>query len=269
MSDETGEFFPFRDESGDDDEQTREQSPGKEPNGRTRKDDDETVMMPPAEAEPTRIRQDAATSIYRPVRPGEAWQDEEVWEGRAGVRAPRPGAVGAEQWDGPAPEPPGRWWAPAGIGIVAFALLAMLGWGIYLIVRNSGDDDRESPAVVSTTVAPAETAEPTTAPPTTSPATTAPSSPPPSSPGDSTIPAVRGLTMRDAQAVLNQKGFNYRLRFVATTDSPAGTVIGSDPVEGQEVPADTVVNLIVAIAPASDPASVAPVPAPSSDMDFN
>jgi beta-lactam-binding protein with PASTA domain len=43
------------------------------------------------------------------------------------------------------------------------------------------------------------------------------------------------------------------LRFVISDDAPAGTVIDSDPEEGQEVPPDTVVTLIIAAEPTTQP----------------
>jgi beta-lactam-binding protein with PASTA domain len=59
------------------------------------------------------------------------------------------------------------------------------------------------------------------------------------------VPALKGLSSQEARKALDRKGLNYRLRYVPS-DSPAGTVIDSDPAEGQQVPADTVITLIIA-----------------------
>ncbi|WP_067493969.1 PASTA domain-containing protein [Actinoplanes sp. TFC3] len=287
MSDDTGEFFPFRDEN--------ENAAGNQPNGRPRKDDDQTRMMPPTDAEDdaTQLQRpvsgDAttvqrpvsgdATAVYRPADDGRSWAEEdEIWAGRAGVRAPGPqeDATGTD-WAGVPPEEPrGKWWTPILVGIVALILLALLGWGIYLIVQSSDDGDSPTgpgatpsqapPAATATTPAPAET-PPTTTPTTTTAATTKPTSSPPSSPSDVTIPALRGLSLDEAKTALNRKNLNYRLRYVASTDAPPGTVIGSDPAEGQQVPDDTIVNLIIASEPTATTTPPTSTTTPTSEFD--
>jgi pyruvate/2-oxoglutarate dehydrogenase complex dihydrolipoamide acyltransferase (E2) component len=129
-------------------------------------------------------------------------------------------------------------------------VLGLLGWGIYLIAQSGGDDGT-TPDAPASTAAPATTAattKPTTAPPTTRPATTEPATSPPVVPSDIIVPALKGLSSAEARAALDRKGLNYRLRYV-TSDSPAGTVIDSDPAEGQQIPADTVIALIIAANP--------------------
>ncbi|MEV4640835.1 PASTA domain-containing protein [Actinoplanes sp. NPDC049548] len=263
MSDDTGEFFPFRDESSGEGR--------KHPNGGPRSgdaDDAATRPMPrhagdadrtellPAADDATQVTgrppQPDATAVYS-AGENHNWADEDqVWAGRAGVRPPRPGADSTRtDWAAvPADEPRGRWWTPIAVGIVALLLLGVLSWGIYLILQSTGDDEETPAPVVPASAAPARTTEPTSQPtsepPTTAPTTTEPTSSPPAPPKDVTIPALRGLSLEEARAALNRTGLNYRLRYVASTEAPPGTVIGSDPVEGQQVPGDTVVNLIVA-----------------------
>jgi beta-lactam-binding protein with PASTA domain len=92
--------------------------------------------------------------------------------------------------------------------------------------------------------------------------------PPP--PRDITVPALKGLSEDEARAALDRKLLRYRLRYV-TSDYPAGTVIDSDPAEGQQVPADTVISVIVATAPTTSAAptqttaSTAPTDQPDGD----
>jgi hypothetical protein len=139
---------------------------------------------------------------------------------------------------------------PILIGIVALILLALLGWGIWLII---GAQDRNTPATtpaVTTPVAPPST-EPTTEPTTEEPTTTPPTTEPTNT--EVTVPALRGMSRDQAQAALSRRGLSSRLRFVVSDDAPAGTVIDSDPEEGQEVPPDTVVTLIIAAEPTTQP----------------
>lgn len=285
MSDDTGEFFPFRDESEDD--------PEVPPKGRPRTGDgdpDRTGLMPAADhptqaaagGDETRIvpvgdddattvyratRESDATTVYQPVGGHDPWaeDDDAVWAGRAGVRPGGPGdpdpATGWAAEPGPE-EPRGRWWTPIAVGFVALVLLALLGWGIYLIVQNTGDDE-ETPApavsVTATASAPPATTPPASEAPSTAPATTTPTSAAPTTtPADLTIPALRGLSLEEARAALNGTGLNYRLRYVLSTEAPPGTVIDSDPAEGQQVPADTVVNLIIASEPTATPTTPPP-----------
>lgn len=177
-----------------------------------------------------------------------------AWTGRAEVRPPQPrprGEFATRDWDAlpPPREPRGRWWMPIVVGIVVLVLLALLGWGVWLILQASAKDD-ESPAPASTTSVPApETTEPTSTPTTTP--TTSPSTTEPTGPTEVTIPALKGLSSDEARQALARTGLAYRLRFVTSADAAPGTVIDSDPAEGQQVPSDTTVTLIVASAPSS------------------
>jgi hypothetical protein len=264
--DETGEYVPFQEEG----EIPPIDGPPKD--GRTERmprvaaEADRTQVSPAVADDATqmtpRAPQSDATSVLpaatsdgtrteRHPRSTDNWADGEdsVWTARAGVRQSRTGYgddfTPADWAAEPGDEPGGRWWTPIAVSIVAFLLLGLLGWGIYLIVQASGDDAGRgataSPAAPAATTA---ATRPTTTPPataTTQPATTTP----PVTPTDVTVPALKGLSSQEARAALDRRGLNYRLRFV-TSDSPAGTVIDSDPAEGQQVPADTVIALIIA-----------------------
>jgi hypothetical protein len=145
---------------------------------------------------------------------------------------------------------------PILVGIVALVLLALLGWGIWLILR--AQDQGNPGPVAPSTGAPAPTTKPTsqatTEPPTTEPTTTEPTV------SEVTIPAVRGMSREDAEQALGRRGLSSRTRSVASTDAPPGTVIGSDPEEGRAVPPDTVVTLIIA----AEPRTSSPTPSPKA-----
>ncbi|GAB1643808.1 PASTA domain-containing protein [Krasilnikovia sp. MM14-A1259] len=222
-------------------------------------DGDATAVLPGTGAD-----RDATAVLPGTPGGGAGWGA--AWAGQAGVRPPRPSAaIGdtREQWAVPAERKPrGRWWMPVLVGIVVVALLTLLGWGVYMILQAVNRD--ETPAPVATTSAPTPASTPPSTapstPPSTAPSTTAtpgtPATTEPTGPTSVTIPALKGLSLQDAIQALDRTGLAYRVRFVRS-DAPAGTVIDSDPVEGQQVPSDTTVTLIVASPPS-------PSAAPSS-----
>ncbi|MFI5893298.1 PASTA domain-containing protein [Actinoplanes sp. NPDC051513] len=220
------------------------------------RDDDATRVAPAAS--PASSPGDDATRVA-PAASSAAEDDDwassrakPVWSGRAEVRSPRPGqTIYDTDWsDGPAAAPGqrDRWWMPIVAGIIVLILLGVLAWAIYVIVQNAGDE--QTPAttpstVVATTNPPPSTAPSTalsTAPTTTVPTTTATTQQPTTS---VTVPALKGLPLADARAALNRMGLRYRVLYVTNTAAP-GTVIDSDPAEGQEVPPDTRITIVVA-----------------------
>ena len=214
---------------------------------------DATSVMPAAERDAG--RDDAGAGGVSPA-----------WTGRAEVRPPQPGPGGdsaTRDWDAVPPprEPRGRWWMPIVVGIAVLVLVALSGWGFWLILRAwAKDGESPVPAATTSAAAPATT-EPASTPSTTTP-TTSPSTTEPTGPAEVTIPALKGLSSDEARRALDRTGLAYRLRFVTSTDAAPGTVIDSDPAEGQQVPSDTTVTLIVASAPSSaataTPTSTAP-----------
>jgi PASTA domain len=224
--------------------------------------DDPTVVTPrPAPRDATSVMPAVGREDDWAAAPGS------VWAARAEVRPPRPGTdVTQEEWAvPPASEPRGRWWMPIVVGILVLVLLALLGWGIWLILQatNSGDNQAPAPAVSTSAAAP-ETTEPTTATATTEPTTT-PTTTEPTGPAEVTVPALKGLSSAEARQALARKGLAYRLRFV-TSPAPAGTVIDSDPAEGRQVPADTTVTLIVSVQPSSSPTPSTTPPTDTGDQ---
>jgi hypothetical protein len=257
--DETRQFSPFDDE--DDATRTEGQAGPNHPDDgprssdawvfdrtdRTPRDDDATAVTPAPPRD--------ATSIMPPANDPGTGRAEAPWAGRAEVRPPRPGVESDypdSDWTAAPPsEPRGKWWMPILIGILALILVALLGWGIWLIIqaqdRNNGTP---APAPATSAIAPPTTqptADPTTEAPTTQPTTTEPT------PTEVTIPALRGLSQQAAQQALSRRGLSSRLLFVISTEAPPGTVIDSDPPEGQEVPPDTTVTLIIAAAQPTTP----------------
>jgi hypothetical protein len=257
--DETRAFSP----RGDHDDATRVQRPadGNHPDDGPRSGDawvfDRTQQQPPVPGDETvadsRPPQRDATSIMPPARDEQtAGQGGAPWAGRAEVRPPRPGDYEETDWATAAPssEPRGKWWMPILVGIIGLILVALLGWGVWLIIQAQNQDDQTPAPAPATSAAPQTTpatTEPATTPPTTEPTTTEPTT------TEVTIPALRGLSQQDAIQALSRRGLSSRLRFVASDDAAPGMVIDSDPEEGQEVPPDTTVTLIIAAPPTTAP----------------
>ena len=226
--------------------------------GKGSRDDDtldDARQVPAVRDEPTVVAdRPGSTAILPPVNDDD-WAPSRAnpaWSGRAEVRAPQPGRGYPEvDWAAAAPAPQrDRWWMPIVVGIIALVLLAVLGWAVYLLVNSSGDEQTPAPSVTTSAAAtPTETATTETSSPSPTPTTTTPSPEPSTTDPTSAeviIPALRGLALSEAQAALRSTGLNYRLIYRQAPDVPAGTVIDSDPVEGQEVPPDTTVTLVIA-----------------------
>jgi hypothetical protein len=236
---------------------------------------DPTVVAPIPGGAPGRPPRPDATSVMPPVTDDwAASRGNAAWSGRAEVRAPRPGVTEYEETEwpaGPVREPRDKWWMPILIGVIVLVLLGALGWGIYLIVQKSGNDETPAPATTPSaaplTTATTATTEPTTEPTTTSPPTTTPTTTEPTNEAI-TIPAMKGRSLAEARAALNSIGLNYRLIYRADGDATPGTVLDSDPPEGQEVPADTTVTLVIATAPqTTNPATPSPTTTDGPDDD--
>jgi hypothetical protein len=185
-----------------------------------------------------------------------------AWSGRAEVRAPQPARTGydADWAERPRPVQRDHWWMPIVVGLVVLVMLAVLGWAVFLIVQSVDREEAPSPspsATAATSTAPATsqaTTTPTTAPTTTTPTPTPSTTEPTTT--EVTVPALRGLALADAQAALKRTGLSYRLIY-RDGDAPPGTVIDCDPAEGQEVPPDTTVTLVVAQGATTTPTGAA------------
>lgn len=220
---------------------------------------DETRPMPSVDA--TRVQ-----PTESPSGPRADDADDAVWSGRAAVRPPRRGEpeYGEADWAdfGPA-EREGRWWTPIAVGIAALMLLALLGFGVAVIVQNSGGD-ADSPAPAPTTratTARGTAPEPPVVTPTvTETASTVATTEPVDT--EVTVPALRGMPLADAQAALERSGLTSRV-IRRSSDAEPGTVIDSDPPEGRLVPSDTRITLVVAADRTAEPSpSSLPATAP-------
>jgi hypothetical protein len=190
-------------------------------------------------------------------RPEPDEPDRDVWTGRAGVRpygaVPRTPYDEAGDWADPAqPEPSGRWWTPIAVGSISLVLLALLGIGVVVIVQNIGDTETPEAPPTAARLPTATDPGVTTPIPTTTSTTTEPAD------QEVNVPALRGMPLADAQAALTRSGLGWRV-LRRESDAEPDTVIDCDPAEGQQVPSDTRVTLIVAAGRAGTPASPAPV----------
>ncbi|MEV0728671.1 PASTA domain-containing protein [Polymorphospora sp. NPDC050346] len=209
-------------------------------------DADSTAPLPAGDDRTARLGDDRTAQFGGGDRVGG-----DVWSGRAGVpppgaapRTPAPATVEQVEWD-EVDRGPRRWWLPIVAGVVALLLLAVLGFGIWLIVGSTGDDGGPvTPSPSATTGSPSPSPSPTSAAP-----TTASASPSPSEPETVEVPPVLGLPEAVARGLLDQFGLTYGLEFRDSDEAP-GTVIEVQPGVGTEVPPGEQVTLVIAQAPA-------------------
>ncbi|MFF5172421.1 PASTA domain-containing protein [Micromonospora sp. NPDC000089] len=165
-----------------------------------------------------------------------------VWSGRAGVPVPRPADYREPAEWYPDDQRGRRWWLPILLGILALLLVAVIGTGVWLVLRSARDDAPTPTPPPVPTSAPVTSAAPTT---------TAPTTEPPSSPPTTTaaaripMPALTGLSRTTAQSLLDRLGLAYRVQ-TRPSDQPAGTVIETDPAAGEPVARGDEVTLVVA-----------------------
>ncbi|MFC0532862.1 PASTA domain-containing protein [Phytohabitans kaempferiae] len=245
--DQTGEFDPF----ADDDAPSRdgaataaggsapEPGAGDEP---TPPESDRTAPLPPPV---DATRQMPAVDETAPA------SQSPVWSGRAGVPPPHASVPrGPDAGEPPPPEDSGGpWWMPIVLGIVALLLAGGLIVGIWLIVN--ADNEQTGP-----TPTPSPTLAPTSAPATSVAPTTSSPAPPTTAPAGVPVPRLVGLTDQAAREALEELGLDYQLVYRPAGEEP-GTVIESDPAEGETVPDGGVVTLVIAspLTPTTPPTS--------------
>lgn len=66
------------------------------------------------------------------------------------------------------------------------------------------------------------------------------------------VPATRMISLAEARASLDRRGFEYRIRYETDATQPPGVVLDSEPPEGMEVLPGTVVTLVVARPPETE-----------------
>ncbi|HEX6682835.1 MAG TPA: PASTA domain-containing protein [Candidatus Limnocylindrales bacterium] len=180
-----------------------------------------------------------------------------AWSGRAGVPAPqssgrlRDSAPYTQQIPQPGQQRP--WWTPVLLGLVAVGLLGALILAAYWMNREN-PAPVESPAP-SAVVVPSPTPEATTAPPTTQPAT-------PTAPQAVPVPRLVGLTQDQATTQLDQLGLAYRFEY-RQAPAPEGTVVESRPGQGEMVPLQTTVTLVISTGQDPEPTPT-PTPTPTA-----
>lgn len=67
-----------------------------------------------------------------------------------------------------------------------------------------------------------------------------------------TVPAIAGMTQKDAKAALEEAGYTSRIDYVYNEEVAEGTVLGSDPGEGEKVPSGSEIGIQVALSRATE-----------------
>jgi hypothetical protein len=206
-------------------------------------DNDETIVLPT-------FGQPRAgdTPVLPPVS---------AWSGRAGVPPPLGvrDAVTVDEWR--QPDTGRRWWLPVMLALVALALLALLGLGLWLLLRGDSSSDPGAPVAP----APAGPTEPSPSPPGTP--TGATTEETRTVPEQVMVPPLVGIDSATAQSILDDAGLTYRLTSRVSADAPAGRVLETDPGEGSLVRKGSRVTLVIALAaPSSSSAPLPSLPLP-------
>jgi hypothetical protein len=203
--------------------------------------DQPTSNQPPADGD-----RPADETTVLPSTGGPAEPPAPRWSARAGVPvgAPRRQVPVEQQW---VPEQPRTWWAPILIIVAILVLVGLIALGLWIAARNpSGTTPVASPTPSPTASSP-------------SPSPSPPPSPTPSaSPSELqvSVPPLRGVSLTDAQQILQSQGLNWKVVTRPSDEVAVGSVIGTDPPAGTVVPTGSEVILYVATAvtPSSPPA---------------
>jgi hypothetical protein len=185
----------------------------------------------------------------------DATQVADAWTGRAEVRGPTP-AADTEEWiDQGEPEPGRRWWLPILLGLLAILLVFGAVAAFVALSNNSGGGPNPTPT-------PSHPAPTSAAPsPTSAPPSPSPSSAPPSA-ATVIVPETSGDTQAVATGKLQALGLVVHTQTQEDPVATPGTVLGTVPTAGTEVPTGSDITLIIAKALAS--ASPSPPPPASS-----
>ncbi|GHJ46626.1 hypothetical protein Cs7R123_39680 [Catellatospora sp. TT07R-123] len=201
-------------------------------------------QVPPVDADRTEVLSSSdvpetpaldRTSVLPPV--------DDVWTGRAGVRAPQPQEDTLPPLEyGPAER---SWLAPALITVVSVLLLAVMGVAVWFAMRDNAPAPlpSESP-----------TAAPSPAAPTSAAASPAPSPSVAASPV--AVPQdIVGMSQEQAIAALQAVGLNPDVELRPTDEVAPGTVVATEPDPGSLLEPHATVKIIVAV----------PLPSPSAE----
>jgi hypothetical protein len=169
------------------------------------------------------------------------------WSARAAIPPPEaPQVRGTTQRSWTEEPPPGerRWWVPALIALVGLLLLAVFGYGLWLLLGGGRDNGRPgAPSVPSLS---ATAPEP---PGGTEPSPAEPSAPTATTEAGVVVPRLIGLSEADARATLDDVGLRYRLAFEENGGFPPGHVVTTDPPSGTVIPRGSQIVLVIATAP--------------------
>jgi hypothetical protein len=205
--------------------------------------DDETAHLP-ASGGP----RSGDTAILPPVP---------AWSGRAGVPPPDAIRVPEEVSGYEEPGPSRRWWTPLLLALLALVLLGLLGFGLWLILRQDSNPDPGTPAVTppapSTQTSLSSPAAPS---PTTSPSTQ-------SVPAQVVVPSLVGMDSDTAQSTLERLGLTVRLVSRPDPAAPPGTVVDTLPPAGSVVREGSRITLVIASAAPSPSPALPSFPTPS------
>jgi hypothetical protein len=150
---------------------------------------------------------------------------------------------------------------PILLGTLAVLVLGALAVAAWLVLNSAGTSTPPADAPTTSAAAPSRSSrapEPTSAAPTSE----APSA---GTAEGVPVPPLVGLRQADAEALLDRLGVAYEVRR-EPSDQPAGTVVDTDPAQGERVlPGDTVVLVVAGERETSEPTTAAPSSAgPSS-----
>jgi PASTA domain len=213
----------------DEDRPTQPQPPADDPQFRA---ETERFDRPPVEERPA-----DETAVMPPA--GGPGEPPARWAARAGVPAGGPRQSAPQQWV--PDQQPRTWWAPILIILAILVLIGLIALGLWVAVRT-----KSGPA-------PTPSAAPSSAAPSSPSPSPSPSASPSTSPTVTmvAVPSLRGVSLTDAEQILQSQGLNWKVTTRVSTEFPAGTVIETNPPATTLVPAGTEVTLVVATAPAS------------------
>jgi len=217
--------------------------------------DDATRPLPPAAGAAGAAGALGAAGATDP----DATQVADAWTGRAEVRGPVPPPE-TQEWTDQEPEEPGRrWWLPILLGLLG--VLVVIGGVAAAMMLTSSDDE---PTPIPTPSRTAATTPSVSASPQPSPTL---SSAPPTVAATVLVPPTDGDTQAIATGKLTALGLVVHVQFQEDPVATPGTVLGTVPTAGSEVPAGSEITIIVAKAMASSsPSPAASGPAPEESL---
>jgi hypothetical protein len=147
---------------------------------------------------------------------------------------------------------PRTWWAPILIGLAILVLVGLIALGLWVAMRSKPGT---TPSPSATPSSAATSASPSPSP---TPSRTASATPTVTL---VTVPSLRGVSLDDAEQILQSQGLNWTVVTQVSSEFPATTVLSTNPAANSKVPAGTEVTIVVATPP---PRSASPSASPAS-----